>query len=262
MGAEIRNNAVKADLAVHIGDVGWNGGGVFKVENNQCIARVGAFACVNPVGNQIELYNPNFNPELPPGPDNPPMVSYMHPGMALSITGNAVNMDATDSIDLIHGMTAGIFAQDVFFLGYPTNNIKNATVQNNVFTGIADFGVFMGNLWDVPDSASGNSFVYNDFNSLNSGIASVYLGLQTSNNVFGPNNYPPGGAYHEVYNEGTKNRVVGLPAKTMADPGIGQVVRDVISRSNAAKQQYGGMGATAKGWAFLPPQVRARYGRR
>ncbi|MCI0504077.1 right-handed parallel beta-helix repeat-containing protein [Candidatus Micrarchaeota archaeon] len=221
-GAEIRNNQVTADIAFISGDVGWTGDGVVTIENNTCTARVGGFSCVNGIGNEIELFT---------GP-------YQHPGAAITISGNSVNMDNSGSIDLIHGMMAGIFAQDIFFDGIPSNCLKNATVQNNTFTGNADFGVFMGNFWDVPDTASGNNFLYNDFKSLSSGVATVYLGAQTSNNVFGPNKYPPGGAFHEVLNEGTNNRITGMPANTVTSPGIGQVVRDKISQSKTLQGTY------------------------
>ncbi len=223
-GAEIRNNTVKADLAFYSGDTGWNGGGSVKIEDNKCTARVAGFSCINAVGNQIQMIDGS---------------TLTHPGIVLEISGNSVNLDSTGGIDFIHGgLVCGVFGQDIFLLGNPSNFMKNAVVTGNAFTGSADFGVFAGDFWDIPNTDSGNTFLRNDFKSLSLRVAAAYLGPSTSGNVFGPNGYPPGGAQKWVTDDGADNRIVGLPADNVASPGIGKAIKELVSRSKSAKARY------------------------
>ncbi len=233
-GAEIRDNTVKADIAIYTGETGWNGGGSVKIENNKCTARVAGFSCINAVGNQIQMIDGS---------------TLTHPGIVLGISGNSVRLDASGSIDFIHGgLVAGFIGQDAFLLGNPFNSMKNAHVADNKFTGSADFGVFAGDFWDIPGTASGNVFIKNDFKPLSLRVAAVYLGSSTKDNVFGPNGYPPGGATKWVADDGSNNRIVGLPADSVASPGIGKAIKELVSRSKSAKGKY--QAKIPKNWGF------------
>jgi hypothetical protein len=217
MGAVIKNNTITADLGVVSSDVGWEGGGSIIVKNNKVTARVAGFSVVDKKGASIELL---FPPQ-----------TIVHPGLeSLKIQNNSVKMDSDGSIDLLHGMVAGLIGQGVHFMdltgGLPLSRIRDGDISGNMFSGNADFGLFLGDFWGWPDDASGNAFALNDFKKLESAMVTVYLGPSTSENTVGPNRYPAG---DPVFDEGTDNKIVGLGTKKIKDIEVGRIVRDMAS---------------------------------
>jgi hypothetical protein len=254
--AVIRNNTVTADLGIGCGECGWYGNGSVSIENNLINGRNAGLHLGNPKGTSKAVVD--FS-TYPPGTMIVP-----HPGdLSMNISGNMVNMDGSSAIGALHSPTAGIYCWDasmiaLFVLGDPFINLKDATVQDNVFTGNADLGVFMDDFFGFTNNGSENNFVNNDWKNLTTNAISVYLGPSTHDNAFGPNKYPPGGAYHEVVDEGTNNRVVGLPANSVTDPGIGQLIRSSVSeaQNNAANVPEMGKSSVWVGSIKLPEKVR------
>jgi hypothetical protein len=209
----------------------------------------------NPVfeDNSIEARNAGFMGLLSSSPQT-----------GFTVRNNRVHMDNTGSIDAFHE-TAGILGLQSFFFDLvwcfdpeaetltELPSMSQAVFEGNSFSGEANYGVYMGQFFNflcpLPnpepppefspylDFSNNNRFIKNDFGDLECQIATVFLGEGTSDNVFGPNMYMPGGARNGVVDEGTNNRVVGLPAKDVDDPGIGNLVSQ--SMKSLKKKQMG-----------------------
>jgi parallel beta-helix repeat protein len=134
---------------------------------------------------------------------------------------------------------------EVHLIASALNEAEIHTLMNNpgalggelVYYNFDSFGT-LGDFQIVPDG-SGNGhdgYVNPHFCDPSSPLhqpkylpgAFAYLDEGTSGNVlFEAGMFPPGegGAHHSVIDLGTNNRVVGLPAKGIDDPGIGALVR-------------------------------------